>query len=118
MVKVSVVIPVYNVEKYLTEALSVRRQTLEDIEIILVNDGSTDGSLKVCREHAAKDSRITVMDKPNGGVSSARNAGLERCLGGVRRLHRPRRLGRARDVRETARQGPVDRGRSRAYATT
>ena len=82
MVKVSVVIPVYNVEKYLAQGIeSVRRQTLEDIEIILVNDGSTDGSLKVCREHAAMDSRITVIDKPNGGVSSARNAGLDAASG-------------------------------------
>jgi glycosyltransferase involved in cell wall biosynthesis len=82
MVKVSVVIPVYNVEKYLDEGIeSVRRQTLDDIEIILVNDGSTDGSLKLCREHEAKDSRITVIDKLNGGVSSARNAGLEAASG-------------------------------------
>ncbi|MBP1744960.1 MAG: epsJ 2, partial [Firmicutes bacterium] len=82
MVRVSVVIPVYNVEKYLDEGIeSVRRQTLEDIEIILVNDGSTDGSLRICREHAAKDSRITVIDKPNGGVSTARNAGLEAASG-------------------------------------
>ncbi len=82
MVKVSVVIPVYNVEKYLAQGIeSVRRQTLKDIEIILVNDGSTDGSLKVCREQAAKDSRITVIDKPNGGVSSARNAGLDAASG-------------------------------------
>jgi glycosyltransferase involved in cell wall biosynthesis len=82
MVKVSVVIPIYNVEKYLDEGIeSIRRQTLEDLEIILVNDGSTDGSLNICREHAARDGRIKVIDKPNSGVSAARNAGIEAANG-------------------------------------
>ena len=78
MIKVSIVIPVYNVEGYLPKSVaSVQNQTLKDIEIILVNDGSADGSLDLCRKYAEKDVRIKVIDKPNGGVSSARNAGIE-----------------------------------------
>ncbi|MDR2409535.1 MAG: glycosyltransferase [Bacteroidales bacterium] len=75
MPKVSIIIPVYNVEKYLRECLdSVVNQTLRDIEIICVNDGSSDGSPQILEEYAAKDSRITVIHKENGGLSSARNA--------------------------------------------
>jgi glycosyltransferase EpsH len=82
MVKVSVVVPVYNVEKYLAEGIeSIRRQTLEDIEIILVNDGSTDRSMSICKQQEELDGRIRVIDKLNGGVSSARNAGLEAASG-------------------------------------
>ena len=82
MIKVSIVIPVYNVEGYLPNSIaSVQNQTLKDIEIILVNDGSADGSLDLCRKYAEKDVRIKVIDKPNGGVSSARNAGIEASAG-------------------------------------
>ncbi|EET60574.1 hypothetical protein BRYFOR_07392 [Marvinbryantia formatexigens DSM 14469] len=75
--KVSVIIPVYNVEKYLEKCLdSVERQTLPEIEIICVNDGSTDGSLQILQSYAEKDDRIIIINKENGGLSSARNAGL------------------------------------------
>ena len=78
----SVIIPVYNVEKYLAASVqSAMAQTETDIEIILVNDGSTDRSGELCRKLADSDSRIRVIDKPNGGVSSARNAGLESSRG-------------------------------------
>lgn len=74
---VSVVIPVYNVERYLEDCVkSVLNQTLRDIEIILVNDGSQDSSSKLCDHFAAMDSRIKVLHKENGGLSSARNAGV------------------------------------------
>ncbi|MDR2409277.1 MAG: glycosyltransferase [Bacteroidales bacterium] len=75
MPKVTIIIPVYNVEKYLRQCLdSVVNQTLRDIEIICVNDGSPDGSPQILEEYAARDSRITVIHKENGGLSSARNA--------------------------------------------
>lgn len=77
MAKVSVVIPVYNVEDYLGECLdSVVNQTLSDIEIICVNDGSTDKSLEILNEYASKDSRITVIDQENGGHAVATNRGM------------------------------------------
>lgn len=80
--KVSVIIPVYNVENYLREAVdSVICQTMRDIEIILVNDGSTDNSGIICDEYAATDERVKVIHKPNGGLSSARNAGIEIAKG-------------------------------------
>lgn len=82
MIKVSVIVPIYNVEKYLRRSIeSIRQQSLNNIQIILVNDGSTDGSLKICKEYQEKDSRIEIIDKPNGGVSSARNAGIEIAKG-------------------------------------
>jgi len=78
MPKVSVIIPVYNVEQYLKRCLdSVVGQTLEDIEIICVNDGSTDSSLSILKEYALGDNRIKIVDKENGGLASARNAGLK-----------------------------------------
>ena len=80
--KVSVIIPVYNTEKYLRECLdSVVNQTLRDIEIICVDDGSTDGSLEILREYAAKDNRLTVLTQSNSGVSSARNKGIINAAG-------------------------------------
>ena len=82
MPRVSVIIPVYNVEDYLALSVaSVRQQTLEDIEIICVNDGSTDGSREILALLEAVDSRIVVIDKPNGVISSARNAGFDRATG-------------------------------------
>lgn len=74
---ISIIIPVYNVEKYLCECIdSVANQTYKNLEIILVDDGSTDDSGKICDEYALKDARIKVIHKENGGLSSARNAGL------------------------------------------
>ena len=81
-VKVSVIVPVYNVEKYLSACLnSCVNQTLNDIEVICVNDGSTDGSLHILEEFAAVDHRIRIISKPNGGLASARNAGLREASG-------------------------------------
>ncbi|MDR1910711.1 MAG: glycosyltransferase [Holosporales bacterium] len=78
MPKVSIVVPIYNVEKYLPECLdSLVAQTLQDIEIICVNDGSTDGSLKIVQQYAAKDPRITVIDKKNAGYGHTCNVGIE-----------------------------------------
>lgn len=79
---VSVIIPVYHVEKYLRECLdSVLGQTLHDIEVICVNDGSKDGSREILREYEARDSRLCVIDKQNEGVSIARNIGLDAARG-------------------------------------
>ena len=79
---VSVIVPVYNVIPYLREALdSVTGQTWQDLEIILVDDGSDDGSGELCDEYAAADPRITVIHQSNRGLSAARNAGLERMTG-------------------------------------
>lgn len=76
--KVSVIIPVYNVKEYLTECMnSICQQTLKDIEIICVNDGSTDNSLAILREFADKDNRIIILSQENSGLSVARNTGLK-----------------------------------------
>ena len=80
--KVSVIIPVYNVEKYLKECLdSIVNQTLKDIEIICVNDGSTDNSLKIIKDFAQIDNRIVIINQQNFGVSSARNQGIKKAIG-------------------------------------
>ena len=82
MPKVSIVIPTYNVEQYLKECLdSVINQTLKDIEIICVDDGSTDNSGKILDEYAAKDSRIKVIHKENGGYGKAMNVGIDNATG-------------------------------------
>ncbi len=82
MAKISVIVPVYNVEKYLEECLnSIICQTFSDIEIICVNDGSTDNSRTILEEYKRKDSRIIIIDKENGGLSSARNAGYKIAQG-------------------------------------
>ena len=82
MAKVSVVIPTYNVEQYLRECLdSITQQTLQEIEIICVNDGSTDSSLEIINEYAEKDPRIIVITGPNGGYGKAMNKGLDAATG-------------------------------------
>lgn len=79
---VSIVIPVYNVEKYLGECLdSVLRQTLKAIEVVCVDDGSTDGSPRILADYAAKDPRIRVVTQQNAGLSAARNAGMDAATG-------------------------------------
>ena len=81
---ISVIIPVYNVKAYLAEAVeSVIHQTYQDLEIILVDDGSTDGSGEICDEYAKKDNRIKVIHQQNKGLSAARNAGLDACQGEI-----------------------------------
>ena len=80
--KISVIIPVYNVEKYLDKCIkSVVNQTYKNLEIILVDDGSPDNCSQMCDEWAKKDERIKVIHKANGGVSSARNVGLDNATG-------------------------------------
>ena len=80
--RVSVIVPVYNVEKYLRKCVrSLILQTYRNIEIILVDDGSTDSSGKICDELAGEDDRIRVIHKSNGGLSDARNAGFEHVSG-------------------------------------
>lgn len=80
--KVSISVPVYNAEKFLRQSLdSLVSQTLQDIEIVIVNDGSTDSSETICREYAEKDSRIVLVCKENGGSASARLAALEASKG-------------------------------------
>lgn len=82
MPKLSVIIPVYNVEEYLRMCLdSVVNQTLKDIEIICINDGSTDNSGKILDDYTQKDNRITVIHKKNKGVSVARNIGIDKATG-------------------------------------
>lgn len=82
MPDISVIIPVYNTEKYLKRCVdSIRTQSFSDIEIILIDDGSTDSSPMICDEYANKDSRIKVVHQKNGGVSNARNHGLSLARG-------------------------------------
>ena len=79
---VSIIVPVYNAAPYLNQCVdSLTNQTLKEIEIILINDGSTDDSLAVCVALSATDDRIRMIDKPNGGVSEARNDGLRAATG-------------------------------------
>ena len=79
---ISVIVPIFNVENYLGKCIqSICAQTYRNIEIILVDDGSTDRSGKICDEYAGKDPRIRVIHKPNGGLSDARNAGIEVAVG-------------------------------------
>ena len=82
MAKVSVIVPVYNVEKYLKQCLdSIVDQTLEDLEIVLVDDGSVDSSGTICDEYAKEHSNIRVIHKLNGGLGSARNEGMRKARG-------------------------------------
>ena len=80
--KVSVIVPIYNVEKYLHKCIwSILNQEYKNLEIILVDDGSPDNCPKICDDFALKDERIVVIHKENGGVSSAKNSGVERAIG-------------------------------------
>ncbi|VNX98984.1 putative glycosyltransferase [Streptococcus pneumoniae] len=79
---ISIVVPIYNVENYLRMCLdSIQNQTYQNFECLLINDGSPDHSSKICEEFVEKDSRFKYFEKANGGLSSARNLGIE-CLGG------------------------------------
>ena len=80
--KVSIIVPVYNCEKLLSRCVdSLLNQTYKNIEIILIDDGSSDDSGRICDEYKAKESKVRVFHKENGGVSSARNLGLEKMVG-------------------------------------
>ncbi len=82
MVLVSVVVPIYNVEKYLDECLlSIQNQTLKDIEVICVNDGSTDSSLDIINKYVRKDDRFLLVDKPNSGYGDSMNVGFDKACG-------------------------------------
>lgn len=82
MAKVSIIVPAYNVEPYLVECMeSITKQTLSDIEIICINDGSTDGTLKILKSYAEKDPRIVLIDKENGGYGIGVNIGLSVATG-------------------------------------
>ena len=80
--KITVIVPVYNVEHYLDKCLdSLINQTYKNLEIIVINDGSTDNSGIICQEYAQKDNRIIYIEKENGGLSDARNVGLDKMTG-------------------------------------
>ena len=82
MVKVSVIIPVYNMEKYLAHCLdSVLGQTLEEIEALCINDGSADTSLDILKQYQQRDKRVTIIDQQNQGVAKARNNGIRQARG-------------------------------------
>lgn len=82
MPKISIIIPIYNVERYLENCLkSILNQSFEDMEVILVDDGSIDNSGAICDEYSTKDNRVKVIHKLNGGLSSARNTGLDMANG-------------------------------------
>ena len=79
---ISIIVPIYNVENYLRQCLdSILNQTYQNFECLLINDGSPDNSAEICREYVEKDSRFRYFEKENGGVSSARNLGIERSKG-------------------------------------
>src|SRR5690606_32725285 len=80
--KISIIIPIYNASAFLEKCIdSVINQSYDNLEIILINDGSTDSSLDICKKYANSDDRIKLINKENGGVSSARNMGLEVVTG-------------------------------------
>lgn len=79
---ISVIVPVYNTEKYLRKCIeSILSQSYKNIELLLINDGSTDSSAEICREYLDKDKRCYYFEKENGGLSDARNYGIERAKG-------------------------------------
>lgn len=91
---ISVIIPVYNTESYLERCLkSILSQSFTDIELLLVDDGSTDRSGAICDEYAVRDNRIKVLHQENGGVSSARNLGLDQATGEYVILRTPTTIG-------------------------
>ena len=80
--KVSIIVPVYNVEKYLEKCLeSIIKQTYLNLEILIIDDGSTDNSLSICNQYRDMDQRVCVIHKKNGGLSDARNYGIEASTG-------------------------------------
>ncbi len=82
MCRISIIVPVYNVEKYLKKCVdSILGQTFTDFELLLIDDGSTDNSGSICDELAKTDNRIKVIHKENGGLSDARNIGIEVAKG-------------------------------------
>lgn len=79
---ISVVIPVYNVDKYITDCLeSIVSQTFSEWEVVMVNDGSSDRSVEICKSFCERDSRFRVLEQENRGVSAARNTGIDACCG-------------------------------------
>ena len=79
---VSIIVPIYNVSEYLEKCImSLVNQTYKNIEIVLVNDGSTDNSLDICKKYETEDKRVVLLNKANGGLSDARNYGIERATG-------------------------------------
>ena len=79
---ISVIVPVYNVEKYLNRCIdSILAQTFSDFELLLIDDGSKDKSGEICDQYAEKDDRIKVLHKENGGASAARNTGIDHAVG-------------------------------------
>ena len=80
--KISVIVPIYNAELYLEECIhSVLNQTLRDIELLLIDDGSTDGSFRICEEYSKKDNRVQVFRNKNVGQGLERNFGVKKAAG-------------------------------------
>ena len=80
--EISIVVPVFNVEKFLKKCIeSIISQSFSNFEVLLVNDGSTDGSLDICLQYTKIDDRVKVINKKNGGLSDARNAGIKYATG-------------------------------------
>ena len=85
--KISLIIPVYNVEKYLARCLdSFMKQTFRDLEIICVDDGSTDNSSDILQKYAKKDERIVVITQANAGLSAVRNVGISKAKGKIKQF--------------------------------
>ena len=82
MINISIIVPIYNIEKKLNKCIySILEQTYKNFELILVNDGSTDNSLKICNEYKRKDNRIKIINKENQGLVLARKSGLDEATG-------------------------------------